>query len=74
MIKIFSNSYLFRAINEYLDLRSLCDTCSLLLKFKKYIFYKLNKQYSLMYYDDILFRNIFLQKIFNPSKQLHLHP
>ena len=26
-----------------------------------------------MYYDDILFRNIVLNKIFNPNKQLHLN-
>ena len=25
-----------------------------------------------MYYDDILYRNIVLNKIFNPNKQLHL--
>jgi hypothetical protein len=72
MTKIFLDSYIFRDINEYTDLRNLCDTCSSLSKLKKYINYKLNKQYSLMYYDDVLFRNIVLSKIFNPYKQLHL--
>ena len=54
------------------DLRSLCDTCLLFATLKKYIIYKLNKEYSLMYYDDILFRNNILHKIFNPYKQLKL--
>ena len=57
MTNIFTNKDLFRTINEYTDLRSLCDTCSLFATLKKYINYKLNKEYSLMYYDDILFRN-----------------
>ena len=60
-------------INEYIDLRSLCDTCISYSILKKYINYKLNRQYSLMYYDDVLFRNIVLNKIFNPIKQLHLN-
>ena len=72
MQNIFSNIDLFRYINKYINLRSLCDTCLLLATLKKYIIYKLNSQYSLMYYDDILFRNIVLNKIFNSNKQLHL--
>ena len=72
MSNIFHNIDLFRIINEYTDLRSLCDTCSLFITLKKYINYILNKEYSLMYYDDILFRNTILNKIFNPIKQLHL--
>jgi len=73
MTNIFTNIDLFRYINEYTDLRSLCDTCLLFTTLKKYIYYKLNREYSLMYYDDILFRTIVLSKIFNPSKQLHLN-
>ena len=72
MTNIFINIDLFRYINEYINLRSLCDTCSLFATFKKYINYKLNSQYSLMYHDDILFRKIVLPKIFNPYKQLYL--
>ena len=60
-------------ITEYTNLRSLCDTCRSFATLKKYINYKLNKQYSLMYYDDIIFRNIVLSKIFNPIKQLHIN-
>ena len=60
MTNIFTNPELFRLINEYTDLRSICDTCSLLSTLKKYINYILNKEYSLMYYDDISFRNIVL--------------
>ena len=74
MKDVFLNIDLFKIINEYTDLRSLCDTCSLLsITLKKYINYKLNREYSLMYYYDILFRNKVLSKIFNPYKQLHLN-
>ena len=73
MNSIFININLFITIDEYTDLRSFCDTCISFAILKKYINYKLNKEYSLMYYDDILFRNIVLSKIFNPNKQLHLN-
>ena len=74
MIDLFTTPELFRVIDTYTDLRSLCDTCSLLsITLKKYINYKLNREYSLMYYYDILFRNKVLSKIFNPYKQLHLN-
>ena len=53
MVDIFLNIDLFRIIDEYTDLRSLCDTCTLLSTLKKYINYKLNKKYSLMYYNGI---------------------
>ena len=45
MANIFTNTDLFRFINKYTDLRSLCDTCSLFTTLKKYINYKLNKKY-----------------------------
>ena len=73
MINLFTNTDLFGTINEYTDLRSLCDTCILFATLKKYINYKLNKKYSLMYYDNIAFRNIIISKLFNPCKQLHLN-
>ena len=72
MTNIFLNIDLFQTINEYTDLRSFCDTCRSFATLKKYVNYKLNKEYSLMYYDDVLFRNIVLSKIFNPNKQLRL--
>jgi len=72
MINLFTNPDLFRVIDTYTDLRSLCDTCTVLSTLKKYIFYLFNKNYSLMYHDDISFRNRVLSKIFNPNKQLHL--
>jgi hypothetical protein len=72
MTNIFTNPDLFRAIYEYTNLQSICDTCSLFATLKKYINYKLNREYSLMYYDDVLFRNRVLNKISNPNKQLHL--
>ena len=70
---LFTNPDLFRYIYEYTDLRSLCDTCSIILQFKKYITYKINRDYSLLYYDDVLFRQRVLNKIFNPYKQLYIN-
>ena len=45
MNSIFLNINLFMTINEFTDLRSLCDTCISYLILKKYINYKLNKQF-----------------------------
>ena len=73
MTKIFLDSYIFRDINEYTDLRNLCDTCSSLSKLKKYINYKLNKQYSLMYYNDILFKTKILNKIYNQKQKVTIN-
>ncbi len=39
-MELFTYPDLFRVIDEYTDLRSLCDTCSIILQFKKYITYK----------------------------------
>ena len=69
---LFTNPDLFNVIGEYTHLQSLCDTCSMLFTFKQYIRYKLNEEYSIIYYNDISFRNRLLTKIFNPNKQLHL--
>ena len=69
MIDLFINPDIFRFINEYTDLRNLCDTCTFLSTLKTYITYKLTKEYSLLYYDDVLFRNRVLNKICNPYKQ-----
>ena len=74
MNNVFYNIHLFVTINEYTDLRSICDTNMSFSTLKKYINYKINAKYSIMYYEDILFRNIVLNKIYNPSKQLYLHP
>jgi hypothetical protein len=73
LIKVFLDSYLFRGCIEYTNLRDLTDTCRLLLKSKKYINYKLNKFYSLMYYNDETFRARILNKIYNPRKQLYIN-
>ena len=72
MNNIFTNTDLFRVINKYTNLQRLCDTCISFSILKQYINYKLNKEFSLMYYDNIAFRNRVLCKIFNPYKQLHL--
>ena len=60
MDNIFLNINLFMTINEYTDLQSLCDTCLSFAILKKYINYKLNREYSLMYYDDISECNIII--------------
>ena len=57
MMVLFTNPDLFRVIDTYTILRSLCYTCTVLSTFKKYIFHLFNKNYSLMYHDDISFRN-----------------
>ena len=69
---LFTNLDLFRVITTYTDLRSLCDTCVLLLTFKQYITYLFNNEYSLMYFNDMLFRQRVINNICNPHKQLHL--
>ncbi len=72
MINIFTNPDLISVINEYTNLQDLCDTCSLFATLKKYINYKLNKKYSLMYYNYILFRNrvLHLFSFQTPIKQV----
>ena len=52
---LFTNPDLFRIIDEYTDLRSLCDTSVSFSELKQYINYKLNEKYSLMYYHGIPF-------------------
>ena len=47
MINLFTKPELFRVIDTYTDLRSLCDTCTLLSTLKKYIFNLFNKTYEL---------------------------
>ena len=39
MMVLFTNPDLFRVIDTYTDLRSLCDTCTVLSTLKKYIVY-----------------------------------
>lgn len=73
LIIVFSNSYLFKNFIEYIELINLCNTCKKILESKKYVNYKLNKYYSLMYYKDEKFRTTILKKIFNPRKQLYVN-
>ena len=72
MNTIFISSNLAIHIIKYIDNRSLCNTCKLLSQLRKYSYYKLNRHYSYMYYYDVSFRNIVLNQIFNPSKQLYV--
>ena len=73
METILTNIDLLCVINEYSDLRRLCDVCVLLTPLKKHINYKLKQKYSLLYYNDLLFRNRVLNNIFNSNKQLYLN-
>ena len=41
MMDLFTNPDVFRFIDEYTHLQSLCDTCTLLLTFKQYITYSI---------------------------------
>ena len=72
MTKVFKNSYLFRDLNEYINLWNLSITCKIFSESKKYLRYKLNRRYSGMYYVDKQTKNRILEKIFNPQRQLSL--
>ena len=72
MTKVFKNSYLFRDLNEYINLWNLSITCKIFSESKKYLRYKLNRRYSGMYYFDRQTKNMILEKVFNPQKQLSL--
>jgi len=72
LTNVFSDLYFYKLFIKYTDLFSLSNTCSLLYKSKKYLNYKLNREYSLKYYKNKTFRTMVLEKIFNPQKQLYL--
>ena len=67
--------HIFKYINTYINLKSLCDSCKSLSKCKKYVMkiYKLKQKDSLDYYNSESFRNNVLNEIVDPCKQLHLN-
>jgi hypothetical protein len=67
-----SDIYLFMKLVEYTGYWNFSITCQLLFKSKKYVNYNLNRKYSQMYYYGKQTRNMILEKIFNPQKQLCL--
>ena len=73
ILTVLSSYHIFKCISDYTNVFEYCNTCQLLFKYKKYVNYKLNKFYSLMYYDDETFRARILNKIDNPRKQLYIN-
>ena len=69
---VLSNSQFFKHINEYIELQRVCDTCTKIFNLKKYVNYRLTKEFSLKYYVDEKFRSDLVKKISNPGKQLYL--
>jgi hypothetical protein len=67
---IFSILDLFIYINHYTSFISLCDTCKLLSELKKYVNYKLNSQYTKLYYRCNTFRDLVNSKVVS-THQLH---
>ena len=72
LINACSDIYLFMKLVEYTGYWNFSITCQLLFKSKKYVNYNLNKKYSQMYYFGKQTKNMILEKIFNPQKQLCL--
>jgi hypothetical protein len=69
---VLSMLHIFLSLLKYTNLWDFCHTCQLLFKFKKYTNYKLNYDYSLLYYRNKIFRTKVLSRIANPLKQLYL--
>ena len=72
MLTVFSMLHFFMSLTNYIELGEYYSTCRLLYKFKKYTNYKLNYDYSLMYYQNETFRTTVLSIIANPLNQLYL--
>lgn len=63
---------LYKMINDYEDIKQLCDTCKEYQEYKKILSIKLNKEYSLEFYRNFQFRSIILSKIIDPYEQLSI--
>jgi hypothetical protein len=75
LLSVLLSLDIFMCILNYVNVRAYYDTCQLLFKFKKkYVKYKLNIHYSLMFKNDETFRTVILERISNPHTQLILHP
>jgi len=73
-LTILLSSDIFMCILNYVNVRAYYDTCQLLFKYKKkYVKYKLNIHYSLMFKIDETFRAVILERISNPQTQLILN-
>ena len=73
-LMVLSSLDIFKCIIDYVNERAYYNTCQLLFKFKKkYVKYKLNINYSLMFKNDETFRATVLERISNQHKQLILN-
>ena len=73
-ICFFEKEFVVFELIRYIDVTNLLNTTKL-LKYvkKKFIYRKLNKKYSLEYYNNEEFRNIIHNSIKNPNKQISLN-
>ena len=72
-ICFFEKEFVVFELMRYIDITNLLNSTKLLKNVKKkYIYRKLNKKYSLKYYDYEEFRNIIHNSIKNPNKQIAL--
>jgi hypothetical protein len=71
-LTVFSILHFFMSLSNYIELCEYCVTCRLLFKFKKHLDYNLTDHYSILYYENDIFRTRVLERIANPQKQLYL--
>jgi len=70
---VFDDLQFLLSLLKYTDLWEYCRTCPLLFnKYKKYLSYKLNRKYSVLYYTDETVRAMILENIPYPKQQIHL--
>ena len=73
-ICFFEKEFVVFELMRYIDVTKLLNSTKLLKNVKKkFIYRKLNKIYSLEYYNDEEFRNIIHNSITNPNKQISLN-
>jgi hypothetical protein len=72
---VFSILHFIKSLNNYTELGEYFVTCQLLFKFKKQLNlnYNLSDYYSILYYNNEIFRARVLERIANPQKQLYLN-
>ena len=73
-ICFFEKEFVVFELMRYIDVTNLLNTTKLLKNVKrKFIYRKLNKKYSLEYYDNEEFRIIIHNSVKNPNKQISLY-
>ena len=70
----FEKEFVVWELIRYIDVTNLLNSTKLLKRVKnKFIYRKLNKKYSLKYYDNEEFRMIIHDSVENPNKQINLN-